>query len=83
MSEQHELETLRVLLNLPPEVLRDFEPRRPPQHIQRYVKHADRRECQWLLVDVLHRLRTTASRRDRCNQPENSENGERPDSPAR
>ena len=57
-SQQHELETLRILLNLPPGVLDDFEPHQPPKHIQRYIERASRQECQWLLVEVLHRLRT-------------------------
>jgi len=57
-SHQHELETLRTLLSLPRELLADFRPRRPPEAVLRYVQRAPRHEAQWLLVDLLHRLRT-------------------------
>lgn len=56
-TDQHELATLRVLLSLPPEVLQDFEPQRPPENVDRYLRQASKAELDWLLVDVLHQLR--------------------------
>lgn len=56
-KHQHELETLRTLLNLPREVLDKFCPREPPEHVTGYIKSAPKPELQWILVDVLHQLR--------------------------
>lgn len=56
-KHQHELETLRTLLNLPRDVLDKFSPREPPEHVTRYIKGAPKPELQWALVDVLHQLR--------------------------
>lgn len=58
MPEHEELKTLRVLLMLPRDILEGFEPREPPQAIQRYIHDSSRQECQWLLIDMLHRIRT-------------------------
>ncbi|MEX0643619.1 MAG: hypothetical protein WD468_13025 [Pirellulales bacterium] len=55
-----ELETLRILLNLPPEILGQFEPCKPPKHVAQYVAEAPTGELQWLLIDVLHQLRVRA-----------------------
>jgi len=65
----HELETLRTLQRLPPEVLDGFAPSRPPEEVTQYVTEAPKTDLQWLLIDVLHqlRLRVHSERQSRDN----------------
>ena len=57
---QDDVETLRILLNLPREVLLDdFEPAPVPTGIKSFLRRATRHQLQGLLIEVLHRLRTS------------------------
>ena len=57
---QDHLETVLALPNLPRDVLlEDFEPAPVPTGIKSFLRRATRHQLQGLLVEVLHRLRTS------------------------
>ena len=61
----HELETLRVVLSLPRQVVGGFSPRHPPEHVISYVSQAPKSELQSMLVDVLYQLRLRVHKEER------------------